>query len=65
MKLFQNILSIVLVTAFFNVVIAKSMHEFFEHGYEHNHEHQSESCLDKNTYSKFEDSVKETTLFKA
>lgn len=47
MKLFQNILSIVLVTAFFNVVIAKSMHEFFEHGYEHNHEHQSESCLDK------------------
>lgn len=31
------------MTAFFNVVIAKSVHEFFEH----EHEHQSELCLDK------------------
>jgi hypothetical protein len=44
--LFQNILSILLVTAFFNVVIAKSMHEFFEH--EHEHEHESDYCADKN-----------------
>jgi hypothetical protein len=50
-KLFQNILSVLLVTAFFNVVIAKSAHEFFEHGFEHeqehDHEHQSEICLNK------------------
>jgi len=37
-KVFQNILSIILVTAFFNVVIAKSVHEFFEH------EHELELC---------------------
>lgn len=38
MKSLQNILSILLVTVFFNVVIAKSVHEFFEH------EHKSELC---------------------
>lgn len=47
MKLFQNILSVLLVTAFFNVVVAKSAHEFFEHGYEHNHEHKEEACSNK------------------
>lgn len=41
MKLVQNILSIVLVIAFFNVVIGKSIHEFFEHG------HETEICADK------------------
>lgn len=49
MKIIQNILCILLVTAFFNVVVAKSIHEFFEHGYaqEHTHEHQSEKCSSK------------------
>jgi len=44
-KLFQNILSIFLVTAFFNVVVAKSVHEFFEH--KHEHEHESDYCADE------------------
>ncbi|MDG1477206.1 MAG: hypothetical protein P8Q14_08675 [Vicingaceae bacterium] len=47
MKVLKNIFSILLVTAFFNVVIAKSAHEFFEHGYEHSHEHEDEICLNK------------------
>lgn len=48
MKLFQNILSIVLVATFFNVVIAKSAHEFFEHEHEHLVENEEGICGDEN-----------------
>lgn len=34
MKIVRNILSILLVTAFFNVVVSKSLHELFEHNHE-------------------------------
>ncbi len=49
MNFVKNILCILLATAFFNVVVAKSVHEFFEHGYahEHAHEHQSKKCSSK------------------
>lgn len=40
MKLFRKIISLVLVIAFFNVVIEKALHEFFEH---HTDVH---SCID-------------------
>jgi len=46
-KLFQNILSIILVTAFFNVVIAKSAHEYLEHSHEHSSDSQEGMCGDE------------------
>ncbi len=43
MKNFRNILSIILVITIFNVVVGKSVHEFFEH---HTKIH---ACINKNT----------------
>jgi len=48
LKLFQNIFSIILVAAFFNVDIVKSLLEFFEHEHEHLSENLDVLCGDEN-----------------
>ncbi len=50
MKVLQNILSVVLVVTFLNVIIGKSVHEFFEH------DHVAHACISKdvNHFHEFE-----------
>ncbi len=50
MKIVRNILSLVLALAFFNVIVGKSLHVFFEH------DHIEHTCENKNInhFHKFE-----------
>jgi len=43
LKLFQKILGSILIIAFLNVIVGKSIHEFFEHDHEINHCHEKSS----------------------
>ena len=43
MKLFRKIVSLVLVTAIFNIIVSSAVHEMLEHHF------QAHTCIDKDT----------------